>query len=621
MPEADMSMSGADGGPPAKRTKGDETPTEVQESPTTTAQLKAALAAALAANKEKDEVIAGWCASAKRRSLQTLLNLEESQFQLDRRGTDNSHVNGPHENTDATEKEFKILRIERDMVPLDSTSKIVLRLIEQDCRLPLTFKRLPYWTEADIATLVNEVLHDAIAILGHLGVDIGDLAVTQERSLFSGRPDIMVVRSSTHQLPLLIAEAKKPLVGGGLCNKVKPLSQAFDYSESLRACGHPLPFVVLTSLEESCVCWNSENSENSEPMDLYAQGSSATNCPPTPQKEKASSTSTTATPPMLRSLQTISCDEEDLGFVPATERVLSRSKVFKAYQLVHVLYTALRRVTHPPHATDKTIDRLKLGHTYHFPKVLRFISDKKSYTWGSLTARVGSTISSRASPKTKQPIDKADEVAYYLIGRLGRGATSNVWHALDSNNNEVVIKMYVKTTNKDGHKFDDKGFDEEARRATEKEAELLTSFYRFLEGKVHCVKLAGFHCVVMPFFEPVKKEERKKALVAVEEVLRTVFVKDTNRYKYDDDDVRWRHVGTYVDHSQKTHHILYDLADLVCTEVNDESCVRTHLNTLKQRMGEQKTTSEPFAHEEVSSVKGRRSLSKNHERIAASLCR
>jgi len=147
---------------------------------------------------------------------------------------------------------------------------------------------------------------------------------------------------------------------------------------------------------------------------------------------------------------------------------------------------------------------------------------------------------------------------YYLIGRLGYGATSNVWHALlDWTGNEVVIKMYVKTTDEKGGELDSQTSDEEAKRATEKEVETFKLFYPFLEGKVKHAKLSGFHCVVMPFFSPVPKEKRNASLEAVEGVLMNVFCK--NNLKYDDEDVRWSHVGTFTEASNTgagtTHHI------------------------------------------------------------------
>eukprot|EP00978_Attheya_sp_CCMP212_P017803 scaffold47928_cov56-Attheya_sp.AAC.6 len=195
-----------------------------------------------AAIQAKDAVLAAQDAAAARLSLRTLLTLET--IELNGVGNKSSHVNGPHEVATATEKPFELFKLDMEQVPLESTSRILLRLMGQAYDSPRQHKPLSYNSEADVATLVNTVLLDAIDIVKYVETGI-DLTVFHERSLFSGRPDILVVRASTHQLPLLVVEVKKPVVGAAkLCHQTKALGQAFDYGESQRACGHPLPLVV-----------------------------------------------------------------------------------------------------------------------------------------------------------------------------------------------------------------------------------------------------------------------------------------------------------------------------------------------------------------------------------------
>jgi hypothetical protein len=558
-------------------------------------------------------------AAAKRRSLRTLLALKEDQFQLLRAGNEFSHVKGKHKIATAIEKTFKIVEIDGEKMPLDSTSRILLNLMDQvmdqeACDRPWKFNQLRYNSEADVATYVKDILLDAIAILKlvHTAniVNLGDLAVFQERSSFSGRPDILAVRASTHRLPLLVVEVKKPVVNTDtekLCDKQRGLGQAFDYGESHRASGHPLPVVVLTSLEESCVCWNSECTKATE---LYEGGVSTTAYPPTPQQKTKILATASASPPTLKSpdiLHSVSRDESDeLCFLPATERKLNRSTAFKAHELVHVLYTVLLHAAQATPTKQVQIHLLVPESTYTFPAALRFTTGAKDYTWGSLTVRVGKAIESKAHTskknsrivKNKKPIDAHDGCAYYLIGRLGHGATSNVWHALDWKGNEVVIKMYVKTTNAEGHELDSVGFEAEAELATNKEVENFKSIYPFFEEKVYHMKLSDFHCVVMPFFKPVPKTDRSVALEKVRDVLTNSF--KPIKLKYDDNDIRWSHVGTYVDHEQATRLILYDLADLVVTEDDDELFVKAHFDILKGRMGEQEAVGEQYECQQVS---------------------
>jgi serine/threonine-protein kinase RIO1 len=60
-----------------------------------------------------------------------------------------------------------------------------------------------------------------------------------------------------------------------------------------------------------------------------------------------------------------------------------------------------------------------------------------------------------------------------VIGKLGSGTASNVWHALDSNGNEVAIKMYMKTTDDEGQMLTAKDFVTQAEEAVEKEVKRL----------------------------------------------------------------------------------------------------------------------------------------------------
>jgi hypothetical protein len=625
-----INMSGADDGPPAKRLKD----AGVEDAPVEESLSKEDLKAQIAKLKEKrdlraliaeanakvaakDATIAELKAEQeatnayrKRSSLLTLLDLNEANFMLQRVGSESSHVKGNHMDASAIQSAFKMFDINEEK-KVKSISRTLLRLLDQsdqDYSLPWTFKRLPFATEADIASIVNDVLLDAIEILKILKIHIGDLNVYRERSLFSGRPDILVVRSPTNHFPLLVVTIQKPVMTGSLCAEAEALGQAYDYAESLRAFGHQLPVVVLTSLEDSFVCWNSKNKEATE---LYAKGvGSVIPCPPTSQNQRESLASKSASPPMLKT-SSVSMDERDAivhsVFVAEPDRELNRSKVFKAHELVHVLCTALCHAAnaHSTPAAMPFINLLKPGSTCYFPNALRFTATKeKNYTWGELTVCFGEPIrrqplKSKKLHRNAKPIDRSDTQAYYLIGKLGHGATSNVWHALNWEGNEVVIKMYVKTTNAEG--------DKEAERAAKTEVCRLCSFYPFLARKVSGVKLSGFHCVVMPFFNPVPSAERNGALKAVEEVLKTAFVKA--KLKYDDNDFRWSHIGTYTEPGQDEKEIiLYDLADLVSTEEedgdddddgDDESFVQAHLSVLKKRIkGEPVAKKESFTNEE-----------------------
>ena len=520
--------------------------------------------------------------AAKRQSLQTLVALEKNQFVLKRLGKGSLPVNGTRTSASAIEKEFVVSSFkDNSKIRLGSVSRILLKLVDQNCGPPLKFKVVPVFNKADVIFLVRDLLDDVADILGYLGFDTSDMTNFQEPSLFSGRQDILVVRSSAYHLPFLVVKVTNPVVDVQLCDNEEALGQAYDCVESLRAFGHPDPVVVLTTLEESCVCWTHEDEDRTG--NRYAEGLNITpTCP--------------------------SNDEQDLSFEPMPERKLNRSKVFEAYQLVHVLCTVFRSALQSTKPNKNDICDLRINSTYSFSKVLRFTAKSDSYTWGSLRVCVGSPIHSRVQKsnnnqqkhaKNQQAID--DDDAYYLIGILGRGWTSNVWQALDSTGKEVVIKMYVNTPGHNSCYLDSQGLEDEGKRIPEEEADKLRRFYQFSETEVYHIKLSGFHCIVMPFFSPVPKEKRNDTLPAVEEVLKDVF--GPQKLKYDEEDqVRWGHVGFFGPNRV----ILYSLSYLEPVEdENTESWVQTHCDILRDMSGwESEPELEQFECEHVSAEGG-----------------
>ncbi|CAB9525524.1 unknown protein [Seminavis robusta] len=176
--------------------------------------------------------------------------------------------------------------------------------------------------------------------------------------------------------------------------------------------------------------------------------------------------------------------------------------------------------------------------------------------------------------------------SYYIVGSLGNGATSNGFHALDSEGKEVALKVYVKHTNANGTVMSKEKFEKVAEASVNREAENFNSIYNDLKAEE--VKLSGIGrwCVVMPFFRPIEKAKRRGNLEKIQEALRKLEV---TGLKYRDDDVRWRHVGLY-----KESCILFDLADLEKVRPDDTSFVKGHHDVLENRIEK-----EPVAEEKL----------------------
>jgi hypothetical protein len=186
---------------------------------------------------------------------------------------------------------------------------------------------------------------------------------------------------------------------------------------------------------------------------------------------------------------------------------------------------------------------------------------ENSYRWG--------TISSNQERYTRSK--KPSKKKYYVVGVIGSGSTSKVFHAVDLDCKEYAIKMYVKRF--DGNTYLKKEpFEEKGRLNVTTEVKNFQLIYPKL-NVVH-EKLNKCHCVIMPFFDPVPKEERESRIEDIENVLKEFASKNL---KYKNEDVRWRHVGLYEGEC-----ILYDLADL--EESTSTSFVEEHVEAFKNRV-------------------------------------
>lgn len=93
--------------------------------------------------------------------------------------------------------------------------------------------------------------------------------------------------------------------------------------------------------------------------------------------------------------------------------------------------------------------------------------------------------------------------------------------------------------------------------------------------------LNNLHCIIMPFFEPIKKEDRKSKEVtaAIRQRLQQ-FGKAKKVFQQDDQS--WRHIGYF-----KNELYLFDLGSLVDLDQDKsvETYITEHLQCLKDRAG------------------------------------
>jgi hypothetical protein len=574
--------------------------------------------------------------------LRMILCLPEGHYTLKCTAKDSSHVYGKaHAAANAIEQDFPHVDITKDglIQKLDDINSCVPSVLNMKFwdRQPSDDGALDedqhpvcqpfiYTAEADIVGLAQPAVTDAINILQACDLETyRELSVRLEMQLFSYKPDILVVRCNNN--PIFAVEVKKPLPKKnqkGLAGYGAVLGQTFDYLELLEALGYRNSLVVTTSFEESFACWThsctnneeeggeAEGSPASSPDDnngqailaatTQAQSSDArqaaanTNMesPPVSQVSSTADNIRSETPPELKTPpddNILSGDVESsaLLFAKDPDRTMSRSKVIKSHELVWLLCRsiawAVKRGTQP----TKTILKLQQEKVYKFRKVLQVTKGK--YDWGSLTVKINNNAAETGS--------KSSDVKqnYYIIGILGRGDTSSVYHAVDSHGNQVAIKVYVKITDDKGVCLGSTQFKVVAKAAVTREAERLVLFYDFLTGKVHVAELFnGFWCLVMPLFQPVPMNERQIALGQIEKTLGNHFFKENNPLKYSNGDVRWRHVGLYRDGSPLSRCVLYDLADLepLAEDENIPALIKKYVEILQRRMGSEETAASPI---------------------------
>jgi hypothetical protein len=408
------------------------------------------------------------------------------------------------------------------------------------------------------------------------------------------------VNSHRYNIPLLAIEVKKDSVA--LVTEKRVLGQLFDHATMLAAFGHKTPFVILSSFRESCVCWldNEESSKLASSTDSrYALADTGS----LPSK-KPDGNEKTASPPLLKTVSTDSDDSKSNEFCKQGNRTLIRSKIYSAHELVPLLYSSILCSLkgfgeNPPSeilllTKDKRI------------KVPAVRMTPKTYTWGMLQTTIGAPITSQKHPSRRSErinqqedcLDTYDDQAYYVIGDAGNGLTSKAFHALDASGEEVVLKMFVKTTNQEGSTLDLASFNDLAKEQTDREFANLKKLYPELASRFHKIVLNTLPCIVMPFFKPVQKQNRKSALHGIRSVLEEKFTPHQLMYK--DDDVRWCHVGTIGG-----NYVLFDVADL--DEVTTENFVEDHIAKFAKRMEESFSTARGFVPVDGAAVDDRKS--------------
>jgi hypothetical protein len=538
-------------------------------------------------------------------------------------GTGQSHK--PNNHSAAKANEEKLQLFQPDAPRLEKTRRHsrflgnFVNLLDQDeacVKDPtladkLVFTSFKFDHEQDIASgLILSAVKDAIDIL-NICDNVGrNLSTYMERSLFSVRPDVMVVRDAQRKGVLAI-EVKRPDNQGILHCRI--LGQVYDQVRALQAFDKGASIVIVTNFEKTCMC--SVDKSVFEDGTTPVQPSSNMQCqskdsvaPPTAQASKSPLEAAippqslkmspkpfdfSQSPPRMEAPpyvldephgvpRTVSAEDNSPSksstssvafqsrFIAEKDRSMWRSQEFEPNKLVQLIYTALKVALRRENQPPKTMYELEHGKKYSVEAIRVSEGKKSSYEWGKLEFKLGENVSYDTT---------STDTAFYIIGQLGNGLTSNVFHAVKSNGEEVALKVYLLNVDENGNLMSQEQFLKVAENATENEVSNFRTLYPRL--KVRQIEIFGRHGIEMPVFKPISKETRRDEDVqkAVKAVLDS-FAK--NSLKYKDCDVRWHHVGKYTDNKREKY-ILYDLADLLNTKGEGDAFVAGHLDTLKER--------------------------------------
>jgi hypothetical protein len=440
-------------------------------------------------------------------------------------------------------------------------------------------KTKKYSSEADISSLVNYALADAKKIVTALtGVK---LDIRHEYSIFSNRPDHFVVFDNRTGAPVVAVEDKKPWKDG---NKAQhgcgpAVGQVFDYLSAMKCFGHAFPFVVLTTFAESTLFWFDDNESKAIAMNQSNRRSVGTIKDHFARHLSLTTETKTPSPPEAKPWEVTPPDQEE----PMTEgptfhvnekkRSLKCSEEFGSKDLVCLFYNAIMcGLASGSHSSKQDIHILKTGENIDCG-ALKMTAD--SYEWGRLHAVVGDPIPGSSRPRRAA---RKQKKAYYVIAVIGQGSTSKVFHAVDDDGQEVVIKMYTDRMNDkdDSLLLDFEAFKEKSKTSTATEIANYEEIYPFLKGKVAYKFINGFSCVVMPMFTPLTKEEQKCDAVRKQIVSRLQDFQAKGKM-YADHDFRWRHFGWYNLAIDERVIILFDLAELEEVAVSKETSLSTDL--------------------------------------------
>jgi hypothetical protein len=432
-----------------------------------------------------------------------------------------------------------------------------------------------YYVEADVATYLQLALGDAVSICNVLLKTVAphlkiELVARQEMSIFSNRCDHVVVCDSMSGTPLFCVETKKHFDESvPAMEESKLFGQCFDQLKFMQAMGYTCPLGALSCFNQTYITSLSNDIEwdalptLSNLQDtltrLPGMESPANGTPPPHHVEQA-------TGPICQATGATHSFQKDKG------RTIFRSKdSIKQDNLVGAFVVIILKSLTGFHIKKPfrtyTIGQLILTDCIQMTP--------KTYRWGELrTQHHGPCEDRRIWPL---------HTTFYLLHCIGSGSTSKAYYAVTKDGNDCVVKIYLQSHDENGKLKDSAQFKSDSKMFVKNEKKNYQKIYGDVLCKyVHVRKLNRYHCVILPFFEPISTVDRSNITVlnSIKKQLQR-FV--DHKMAFRDCDQKWRHIGRF-----NNEIYLFDLADLQQCDTKEaaQTCAVNHLRVLKEKSAE-----------------------------------
>ena len=418
-------------------------------------------------------------------------------------------------------------------------------------------KKLSNFNKASPAAAVMAGILD---ILGCMGLR-DDVEIGMEVSIFSLRPDVVVLRYRTQII--LVVEVKSPGPDGSTVVRLKTaLGQQYDYAMGMRRMGIDNPFVVLTTYTHLQVGTLNDDITSivEEALERLKQGrgklskSEDGKDKPRPSPEKKGPSRGIPDDSALPRQEVSSNDQG----TSESHRHVFISDVFEKRDLVSALVLSI---------ACGIVSADRNPGTYH--PTIPSEGDKLTGSFARVRVDGFSWVSHPAKTATyalKSSFRKDQNV--FLHDVLGIGNSGKVYLTSDTSGHFFASKLYPYSSQTmasfDPTENERQKQQEQSERVgmLNREKNIWNDLYPEYAKSVYATALLDTPCLMMPYVAPVPMDRRReKGLFRkVQDEMNRVAGKG---YLYAKKDLRWRHVGLRKGENGKERVVLVDLASLI----------------------------------------------------------